>query len=742
MSQYGCVSPDDWHRFVKAGPCAATASGDGEVIVDGGTSTYKGWPGQPTDVASQQSQSRSSSHPAVPTEEQEEQKAEEEECVEVQLFDMPKEPSTGSSTSGKPWARSVPPPLETLDESKEVSSAGTRSPHALASKSSGTRERLMMTELSDHYTRLVKRSPSGDQSSNSSNPQSSVVGEDLLAEMDYTEIDHAAFNMPLQPIKMSGGTAAFYTIELIDAVANGASKRYWIGKDLAHAKDEIVFYETALKERKGRLGALLDFMFEYGGVAKCPVVSDHDKVRERHVLVMRNLMDGTSQLRLLDLKIGRETAVRGWKGKSRFGALRQKVIDTLTNSAGQGFRLEGFDSPPQGLVSMDPLQDLGGSDMYSPQMVKKCRRIQYQRLKASEIMMHFIDVRDATPQPPDCDSESQRLASVEWMEVVMASILRQLMELHLACALLDTPQKWIGSSVALGFDVATLPSREEVKTLGGHGFVRVNIFDWGRSELNCPGEHSERDKKAKEDREKFWDYYQHGVSMLCWEVARTYFHQFCNYRGWTHVRIDVYDFSSQSDKKFIGSCTIKLEEATKERVPITFDPPRRHGNLVKNKKKLFGCIKTNKKVATGAVIFSCEWRNFPSGSRLLGAWYFTLHAAEGLKPNNTMQAKPCAQAVVTGYLIGKARRVWHGHHRWCQQSKVVQYDENPCWEALFQIPTLNLANGHVLDIFTYAGVDSLQSLTQFLPSPGTRFEKKAFEHWCSLFSSRIDITEL
>mmetsp|Transcript_28685 Transcript_28685/g.66148 ORF Transcript_28685/g.66148 Transcript_28685/m.66148 type:complete len:742 (-) Transcript_28685:111-2336(-) len=741
MSQYGCVSPDHWRRLVKATPCAATSPGEGEVIVDSGSTTCSGWPGQPTEAVSQ---SWSSSH-LVPSTEEKEEKAVEIMAVQQE---MEKSPTAGSA-SGKLLARAVPPALESLDESREVSLGDAASPsqNVPLSKSSaaGTRERLMMAELSDHYTRVVKRSNTGDLSNQSSEAPTSVVAEDLLADMDYTAVDHSAFNVPLQPIKMSGGTAAFYSIELVDAVANGASKRYWIGKDLAHARDEILFYETALKERKGRLGALLNFMFEYGGVAKCPVLSQEaDKVRERHVLVMRNLMDGTSQLRLLDLKIGRETAVRGWKGKSRFGALRQKVIDTLTNSAGQGFRLEGFGSPPQGLLSMDPLQDLGGSDMYSPQVVKKCRRIQYQRLKASEIMMHFLDVRDATPQPPDCDSESQRLATVEWIEVVMASILRQLMELQLACALLDTPQKWIGSSVALGYDVAVLPSREEVTTLGAHGFVRVNIFDWGRSELNCPGEHTERDHKTKEDREKFWNYYTHGLSMLCWEVARTYFHQFCNYRGWTHVRIDVYNFSSQSEKQFIGSCIIKLEEASKERVPLMFEPPRRHGNLVKNKKKLFGCcFKARTKVSTGSIIFSCEWRAFPAGSRLLGAWYFTLHAAEGLKPTATMQAsKPCAQAVVTGYLIGKARRVWHGHHRWCQQSKVIPYEFNPCWESVFQIPTLNLANGHVLDIFTYAGVDSLQSLTQYLPSPGTRFEKKAFEHWCSLFTSRVDITEL
>merc|ERR1719191_636797 len=111
-------------------------------------------------------------------------------------------------------------------------------------------------------------------------------------------------------------------------------------------------------------------MLEYKGVAKC-MCSMHDKTVQKDVLVMRNLMDGATKLRLLDLKMGEKTAEAGWKGKSAFAALRQGVVDALTNSEAEGFRLEGFDHPPKALLSMDPLLDFGGSQMFSGKALKK-----------------------------------------------------------------------------------------------------------------------------------------------------------------------------------------------------------------------------------------------------------------------------------------------------------------------------------------------------------------------------------
>lgn len=61
-----------------------------------------------------------------------------------------------------------------------------------------------------------------------------------------------------------------------------------------------------------------------------------------------------------------------------------------------------------------------------------------------------------------------------------------MVSLTVACCSLQSPQKWIGSSVALGFDDAAAEAHES-----GSGFspeeearlrqsVLVKIFDWGR----------------------------------------------------------------------------------------------------------------------------------------------------------------------------------------------------------------------------------------------------------------------
>lgn len=62
--------------------------------------------------------------------------------------------------------------------------------------------------------------------------------------------------------------------------------------------------------------------------------------KKTELLVMRNLRCGCAKLRLLDVKIGQKTAQAGWQGKSRAAALRQSVVDGITNSSCEGFRLE------------------------------------------------------------------------------------------------------------------------------------------------------------------------------------------------------------------------------------------------------------------------------------------------------------------------------------------------------------------------------------------------------------------
>ena len=85
---------------------------------------------------------------------------------------------------------------------------------------------------------------------------------------------------------------------------------------------------------------------------------------------------------------------------------RQAGMDGLTNSQGEGFRLEGFDGPPPGLESLNPLLDLealgaqlGAQQICSEGHRKKAHRMMLQRLFAAEMLMHLFDVHQMPKDP-------------------------------------------------------------------------------------------------------------------------------------------------------------------------------------------------------------------------------------------------------------------------------------------------------------------------------------------------------
>jgi len=53
---------------------------------------------------------------------------------------------------------------------------------------------------------------------------------------------------------------------------------------------------------------------------------------------------------MLDIKLGEATAAVGWCGKSRMSTFSNRVVDTLTNSTLEGYRLEGIDNPPNNIM--------------------------------------------------------------------------------------------------------------------------------------------------------------------------------------------------------------------------------------------------------------------------------------------------------------------------------------------------------------------------------------------------------
>ena len=268
----------------------------------------------------------------------------------------------------------------------------------------------------------------------------------------------------MKRLGVSGGTAPFFSLKLCNP-ENGMNEMHYIGKDLSRAKDEVDFYEQLKNNEVSRdaLGNLRHFLFDYLGILKTKEEGisdgtsvDVDEESELDLLVIQNLHDGKEKLRLLDIKVGETTASANWRGKSRLRAMRQQAFDRITNSAVEGYRLEGFDGCPASLLSRQTfLEILSGKD---GKLGKKSRRFLYQNLDGMEILQYFMDLDDG-----DSKSKSQTQSPAygvdEYLEIIMHEIVKLLVQLSILCCRVKVPQKWIGSSLAIGFDCGAIPSR-------------------------------------------------------------------------------------------------------------------------------------------------------------------------------------------------------------------------------------------------------------------------------------------
>merc|ERR1719188_2912265 len=127
---------------------------------------------------------------------------------------------------------------------------------------------------------------------------------------------------------------------------------------------------------------------------------------------------------------------------------------------------------------MDPMLDLGVTG--DRRVVKKALRVMLQRMCGAEMLMHFMDVhQDAEDTAWSDEDADEYLTRVEVAELSHHEIVRRLACLAIACRQSPVPQKWIGSSVALGYDCGEPPRRaapeEEVRSA-----TVVQLFDWGR----------------------------------------------------------------------------------------------------------------------------------------------------------------------------------------------------------------------------------------------------------------------
>eukprot|EP00439_Symbiodinium_sp_Y106_P057591 s2999_g8.t1 len=116
----------------------------------------------------------------------------------------------------------------------------------------------------------------------------------------------------------ASGTAAFYALLYrCGKQPEGFPRDFYIGKDVAHASDELDFYarlREAVKEG-GSWAAFGRMAMACPGIVRLECVGAKTHLRtKRLLLLLENLRHGFERMRLLDVKLGAETSVAGCGG--------------------------------------------------------------------------------------------------------------------------------------------------------------------------------------------------------------------------------------------------------------------------------------------------------------------------------------------------------------------------------------------------------------------------------------------
>eukprot|EP00931_Biecheleriopsis_adriatica_P122424 TRINITY_DN97414_c0_g1_i1.p1 TRINITY_DN97414_c0_g1~~TRINITY_DN97414_c0_g1_i1.p1 ORF type:complete len:587 (-),score=134.20 TRINITY_DN97414_c0_g1_i1:16-1776(-) len=350
---------------------------------------------------------------------------------------------------------------------------------------------------------------------------------ELEGEISATqaEVPASLFQEPCEALCTSGGTAAFFLVRYRkDADPLGPDAEDLVGKDLAHASDEVDFYSKLRKTSQDKEWAVFgNQALACLGITRLQcIIPKLEAAEPRTLLLLENLRGGFQQMRLLDIKLGAETSVAGWKKKSRLNALKNSCVDSRTNSAVEGFRLEGIEAAPKALE--ERLGAIIEAKMSSPTKriatPKAIARFTLQRLRGSELLEAMFDASHLGH-----GSELHAQAAI-W------SSLEQVCSLLGAVVKIPTPQQWIGSSVALAVEVGKCS--EEPRTL-------VKVFDWGRSELTTAAEYAVLEQEVKLTRMRYWRQYVRALGRLCWEFSRLALHRCCA-PAWTALVVELQTF--------------------------------------------------------------------------------------------------------------------------------------------------------------------------------------------------------
>eukprot|EP00533_Pseudo-nitzschia_delicatissima_P009964 CAMPEP_0116091694 /NCGR_PEP_ID=MMETSP0327-20121206/7641_1 /TAXON_ID=44447 /ORGANISM="Pseudo-nitzschia delicatissima, Strain B596" /LENGTH=581 /DNA_ID=CAMNT_0003583061 /DNA_START=102 /DNA_END=1847 /DNA_ORIENTATION=- len=525
-------------------------------------------------------------------------------------------------------------------------------------------------------------------------------------------VDPSWFESPAQRLTHSGGTAPFFLLKLTQEGLEGVRSRnapsfknrtidenYWIGKDLSHAADEKDFYLNVLKIRSGYsadgdpgdsrdltegIGVVEAFMFDYLGVLRTKTSDGGDETAD--LLVMRNMRNSFKTFRMLDLKIGEKTAQAGWKGKSRLRAMKHHLMDGLSNSASEGYRLAGFNGCPEVFDSMEPLLDITKTEALKQEtesgwqtfwgrtiddsQYAQAKRFMLNSLDGTGVFRFFYDLH------MDGNFEMDTYLPIEVAEIVSHELTDQLVRLASACQHVTIPQKWIGSSVAVCFDSGFFPERTlESAEADIRNKVLCKIFDWGRSELLTAEEYDAMTPDQKADRDKFWQLYKHGIERCAYNATRFYYHQFTKTTLYSDITVQVYDFDSMSSDDYIGKVVIELPDHTNKEALEALKGSKTY--------KLEGMVAH---LSKSTLSCSIEWQDFPESSRLQGCWKVTIEKAENLPALDGLINCSDPYCMVMGNTTQTDGQ--HFNQRTC----VIARNLNPEWNETIAVPVAKKDN--------------------------------------------------
>lgn len=260
------------------------------------------------------------------------------------------------------------------------------------------------------------------------------------------------------------------------------------------------------------------------------------------------------------------------------------------------------------------------------------------------------------------------------------------------------PQKWVGSSVAIGFDAASSWTGDEA---AARAQVIVKIFDWGRSELNVASKYSVMTAAERSDRIEFWRNYRMGMNKLSFEAARFYHHRFNSTDPFPNLRVRVWDFDSLTDNDLIGSTELRLEpSASSVTVPLFLST-------------------SAKDKPCGSLTYAIQWVEASPSSRLAGWWRVTLEKAEGLPAMDLSGTSDPLATLTATSRDGSFRTTW--------QTRVIERELNPTWNESFEVPVAR------------PGTRRLAEALETGPGLGAASELPSPEHFASILPAPIMI---